>query len=101
MAENQKPLTVGPIKLEELTELVAWNTSRSWGNQIQVLLNPDHAMLILREQIAVTMESPDGEAAVATKNVASWVIPLEVAKQLSIALNGMDFEAVKNAKPDS
>ncbi|MFM7293636.1 MAG: hypothetical protein ACKO1K_02290 [Burkholderiales bacterium] len=99
MSENQNNQVIGPVSAEQLREVLAWDTDRRWGNQVQVFLNPDHAMLILREQITVNVGGPDGDPQIATHNVASWVMPLEVARLLGEILNSMDFEEVKNANP--
>lgn len=97
--EKKGAQTIGPMNVEQLQNVFAFDTQRIWGNSIQVLLNPDHAMLIFREQVAVNTVSPDGETSAVTKNVASWVMPLDVARQLGEAISGLDFEAVKNVEP--
>jgi hypothetical protein len=100
MAKTPTQQALAPMKLEDLHELIAWDTVRSYGNQLQVFLNPEHALLVLREQIGVSPIDENLPTGVATKNIASWVVPLDVAEQLGKVLTGLDFEAVKNAKPD-
>ena len=100
MSENQTTKVIGPVSAEQLREAFGWDTVRNFGNHIQIFLNSDHALFVLREQVSVNMATADGPPAVATKNVASWIVPLDVARQLGEAITGLDFEAVKNAKPD-
>lgn len=100
MDKNQTQ-TLGSMKPEDLRNLLAWDTDRQWGNQVQIFLNPGHALLVLREQVAVNVGAPDGEPQMAARNVSSWIMPLDVAEQFAKALIELDFEAMKNGEPDS
>ncbi|ALJ12602.1 hypothetical protein [Sphingopyxis macrogoltabida] len=65
--------------------LIASDIPREWATGAQVFLNSDHALIVFREQNLIN--DPDkGTTTVVLKNVASMVMPIEVAVQIHSVL---------------
>jgi|CXWL01.1.fsa_nt_gi hypothetical protein len=75
---------------------LGWDTVRTWATGAQVFVNPDHAMIVFREQVQA---QPLGEATpeVLMKNVASVVMPLSTARELRNILSTV-LDATENGK---
>ena len=77
------------MSLEEVGGLVGFDTVRVWSTQVQVFNNPNHTLFVFREHINLLppaeAEGAPAQTAMA-RNVASVVMPVEVAKALSKAL---------------
>jgi hypothetical protein len=66
---------------------MAFDTDRVWATQASVLLSGPVALLVFREQANVSFEEQPDEAAIdIAKNVASIVMPIEVAQELGALL---------------
>ena len=65
--------------------LIANDIPRTWATGAQVFVNKDHALLVFREQNLLN-DPETGTIEVVLKNVASLVMPIEVAAQLHALL---------------
>ncbi|MGN6289915.1 MAG: hypothetical protein ACTHNA_11695 [Sphingopyxis terrae] len=65
--------------------LIANDIPRVWTTGAQAFINKDHALLIFREQNLLN-DPETGQVDVVLKNVASLVMPTEVAIQLHALL---------------
>lgn len=74
-----------PLNLS-VEDMVGLNTDRIWATGLQVFANPEYTMIVFREQMNIQKE--DGsDAQMLVKNVASVVMPTEVARQMKDILN--------------
>lgn len=73
-----------------LGESLGWDTQRIWATAVQVFLNPDHGLIVFKEQLQVRAVAigaePDDEPplplqAAISRNVASVVMPRDVLIQ--------------------
>jgi hypothetical protein len=70
---------------------MAMDLPRTWATGAQAVITGDFTMIIFREQNQFELEGVDGEPIepqVLVKNVASIVMPTEVARQFSKILAG-------------
>lgn len=69
---------------DEALDMMAMDTPRLWANQCQVLQNGPTAMIIFREMASVNFEldGTSSERHEVKRNVASVILPVEVAQQL-------------------
>jgi hypothetical protein len=93
---------LGPLTSDELSHVMGWDTTRIWANSVQVFLNAEQALFVLREGVAVEAKGEGDEEPAFTaiqRNVGSFVLPLRVAKELRDILQRLDFDAAENDIP--
>ncbi len=81
---------------QDAAHSIGFNVPRVWANSVQVVPFPDQTIIVFREQFNFELaEKPDEEGKMptgaASRNVASMVLPKEVALQMArIILNVSD-----------
>lgn len=78
--EDDNPVTAA-IKARGADFIMANDIARTWTTGAQAFLNEQSAMLVFREQ-NLLQDPESGKLDAVVKNVASLVMPLEVAIQL-------------------
>src|SRR5689334_4282027 len=70
------------MKEEEVRDYMAFDTPRIWATQATLVINGPLAMLIFREMANVSTEEQDQVPVNVSKNVASILLPVQVAQEL-------------------
>ena len=63
-----------------LRDQLGYDTQRTWVTGFQIFANPNHVLLVLREQSVQLTD--EGEPIVEVRNVGSLVMPTDTALQL-------------------
>jgi len=92
MAEVEKLNLVG-MGHAELAQLLAFDVPRTWATSVQAFSNPESMLFVFREVLNATAEPADPSEVqsptVIQRNVASIILPLNVAKEFSQVLQQM------------
>ncbi|WP_374397077.1 hypothetical protein [Sphingopyxis sp.] len=75
---------------------LGFDVPRTWATAVQFFANPGHVLVVFREQ--VTQQADDGKANVLAKNVASVVMPLDVAQEMHKILGRVLSDLEKNVE---
>lgn len=87
----QKAIEGMPFEMQ-----LGFDVPRTWATGVQFFGNPGHVLAVFREQ--VTQPAAEGTATVLAKNVASVVLPLDVAREMYKILGQVLSELDKNAE---
>ena len=77
--------TTDTMSAEEVARALGWDTNRVWSNNVQIFKNPDHVIFVFREMVELDAKDEQGtlKKEGLAKNVASVVLPLDVAKSFA------------------
>lgn len=95
MTDEVEPTLPGLEEMNEerLTKALGWDCPRYFANQAQVLVSADQAIIIFREAANINgIAGREGTLNIA-RNIASIVVPTEVARGLRDLLNGLELDA--------
>lgn len=79
------------MDLNQAALSIGFDTQRIWATGAQVTVAGNFAVIVFREQFNVEPPSGDGASSKpgVSRNVASVVLPVEVARSLGKILNGL------------
>lgn len=92
MVEPENVLEVPPGNLS-IDQQLGYDIARTWVTGAQVFANGNYVMIVFREQTGIQV---DGEMKMLARNVASIVMPRNVAQEVHRAL-GASLDMLKNA----
>lgn len=84
IAETEDHPVAIAINEKGLEFVIANDLPRLWTTGAQSFVNDQHTMIVFREQNL--LQGPDGEPTAIVRNVASLVMPTEIAVQLYFML---------------